>query len=114
MVTLQALLAAPSFSPPTWIVVLHSTLLHFGDCCWLILVSWAFFSGLNPSCRDGPGQLLSRTRHLVWSKDRLAPCLKSKKPLRPLTDNVLFTYLFTSCSFLYSQTQVDIFHFFFY
>src|SRR5699024_11590608 len=70
-----------------------TTLLHFGDFCWLILVSWAFFFGLNPSCCDGPSQLLSRTRHLVWSKDRLAPCFKSKKPPRPFTDNVVFIYV---------------------
>src|SRR5699024_12879915 len=78
-----------------------TTLLHFGDCCGLILVSWAFFFGLDPNCRDGTGQLLSRTRHLVWSKDRLAPCLKSKKPPRPFTDNVVFIYLFISCSFFF-------------
>src|SRR5690625_4205246 len=86
--------------------LLHcTTLLRFGDCFWLILVSWAFFFDLDPSCRDGPSQLLSRTRHLVWSKDRLAPCLKSKKPPpRPFTDNVLFIYLLVVV-FLFSNTS---------
>src|SRR5699024_9870457 len=87
-----------------------TTQLHFGDCYWLILVSWVFFFGLDPSCSDGPGQLLSRTRHLVWSKDRLAPCLKSKKPPRPFMDNVVFIYLLVVV--FYSQTPVNIFHFF--
>src|SRR5690625_4603520 len=89
-----------------------TTLLRFGDCCWLILVSWAFFFGLDPSCRDGPSQLLSRTLHLVWSKDRLAPCLKSKK--RPFMDNVLFIYLFIGCSFFFSNTSEHFSLFFYY
>src|SRR5699024_11985511 len=93
LVVVSAMVSSSSPSRPRYRLLLGllycTTLLHFGDCCGLILVSWAFFFGLDPNCRDGPGQLLSRTRHLVLSKDRLAPCLKSKKPPRPFTDNVV-------------------------
>ena len=88
-----------------------TTLLHFGDCCWLILVSWAFFSGLDQAAamdqvNSKAGIATLFRAKIAW---RHARARYHHDPLRIMW--WLFIYLLVVV--FYSQTPVNIFHFFF-